>query len=166
MRLLFCAGLLSPSITGAVVGQAFVVHIMIARCPSATIIRKLGNKGLLFIGPGSCTASLEPCSKVSGRERVSEREHRPGSLLLVGLRGEGRVLRVYSLLVNIKYKSWDLKGGKRKKPRGPNGQLSKSDKISKTKEAGRWGAGSGSSPAAPLCVRRGLLAVDASIIKT
>lgn len=43
-----------------------------------------------------------PRSEVSGRDQVSEVEHRPGDLLLVGVRGEAGVLRVHSLRVIIR----------------------------------------------------------------
>ena len=50
-----------------------------------------------------------------------------------------RVSPAHCLLENLKHKSWNLKRGKRKKERlrntsVPNSQLSKSIRISKTKE--------------------------------
>lgn len=72
MRSLWCAGLLSPPDTRAVVGQALVARTAIARCPSAALIGKLGNKGLLLTGPGIFTSHLGTTQR-GLRERASER---------------------------------------------------------------------------------------------
>ena len=58
--------------------------IMIAKCPSVIIIRKL-NKGLLFIRYRNYMTHLEPYSKVKGKERD------PGiwGSAFIGVKGRG-----------------------------------------------------------------------------
>ena len=66
---MFCVNL-SISITDVVVGPVLVVLILIARCPSAEIVRKLEkNKSLLFTGSGNYTVHLGPHSEAVDRER-------------------------------------------------------------------------------------------------
>ena len=75
-------------------------------------------------------APLGPHHDVTGRERASE--HGSGVLLLLGSGWGPKVSRFHSLFVSLKYKNGNLKLRKRKN-KWPNGQLSKSTKIFKTK---------------------------------
>ena len=78
-------------------------------------------------------APLGPHHDVTGRERASE--HGSGVLLLLGSGWGPKVSRFHSLFVSLKYKNGNLKLRKRKN-KWPNGQLSKSTKIFKTKRPG------------------------------
>ena len=97
------------------------------------------------LSPGNHHATLPLCIEVTEqRERESTSEHL-GFCFYWGSGWRSRVSWSYSSLANLRQKSRNLKQGKREKRkkiiRHPNGQLSISTRISKTKEphGGGWG---------------------------
>lgn len=126
---------LSLSITN-VVARVVLVVLIIAKCPSAITTRKLWRKIKVYY-----FKDLETTQHTGGhmgRKRKRAQCRDMGFCFYWGWRWKSKV-SPHSLLVSLKCKSRNLKPGKRKKKTsGPNGQLSRSTKISKTKET-QWG---------------------------
>lgn len=112
--------------------QSLVV-LMMARCSSATTIRKHGKiYYLLFTRPRNSPSSWGHI----GYGREKERAHRRRVLVLFGSRTEAQVFQAHSLLLTLKHKNRNFKAQGRKKTSVPYPRLSTSTQMLKQRSLG------------------------------